>query len=307
MRDIVAPLVIGEEGLAALADPAHRAAEAAGGPQHEDIFGVDGVLEAEAAADIADEDADAILVEMEGAGEMTADAMRHLRGSEQGEAAGHIVPFADGAAGFQRRHDDAAIDDIDARDALGFGEGGIGCRAVAGLPAEGGVARCLRPDLRRAGGGRRFRTGHRVERLVIDRDQLGGVARRLERIGDDHRHALADETHALARQAGEGRMNHGEGRGGARRVEGQGEMRRNAADAVRRQLRPGQHGEHAGRLPCRLGIDGAYVGMGVRRAQDECVAFAVDALVGDEAPVPGQQARVFLAPNRLTPAELTHD
>src|ERR1700730_4247870 len=59
MRDIVAALIIGEERLAALADPAPWTAEPPSRPQHEDIFGVDGVLEAEAAADIADEDADA--------------------------------------------------------------------------------------------------------------------------------------------------------------------------------------------------------------------------------------------------------
>ena len=38
---------------------------------------------------------------------------------------------------------------------------------------------------------------HRRQRLVVDLDQLGGVARLRQRLGDDEGDAVADEAHLV--------------------------------------------------------------------------------------------------------------
>ena len=62
---------------------------------------------------------------------------------------------------------------------------GIGGRP---RPVDREIARRLRPDLRRAGCERGARVGHRGERVVFDRDELGGILRGERALGDDHRH-----------------------------------------------------------------------------------------------------------------------
>ena len=51
--DAVAAMLVGEEHLAALAAPFHRAAELARGPERQAMLGILPALDAEAAADVA--------------------------------------------------------------------------------------------------------------------------------------------------------------------------------------------------------------------------------------------------------------
>ena len=67
-------------------------------------------------------------------------------------------------------------------------------------PVEREIARRLRPDLRRAGGERVDRRGDGRQRLVVDHDQIGGVARSRKRLGDHQRDRFADMDNAVAGQ-----------------------------------------------------------------------------------------------------------
>ena len=83
--------------------------------------------------------------------------------------------------------------------------------------------------------------GDRRQRLVIDRDQLGGVARGSEAFGDDHRDGVADMAHPVADHRRPRRQRR------CRTVAvGQPADARDRADPVARQIRAGQHREHAG-------------------------------------------------------------
>ena len=70
---------------------------------------------------------------------------------------------------------------------------------VADLPVEAEIAGRLVPHrgLARIEGARGIDDGR--QRLVIDRDQLGRVARRGGGLGDDHRDRVADMPHPVAR------------------------------------------------------------------------------------------------------------
>ena len=79
----------------------------------------------------------------------------------------------------------------------GAGEGGIGLRLVADLAIDRDIVAAVVPHRSRA---RLHRIGgahDRRQRLVIDLDQLGRVLRLIERLGDHHRHRLADKVHRL--------------------------------------------------------------------------------------------------------------
>ena len=60
-RDVIAPVLVGHEPLAPVGRPLHRPAQALGRPQHEDHLRVDAAAHAEAAADVAGDDAHLVL------------------------------------------------------------------------------------------------------------------------------------------------------------------------------------------------------------------------------------------------------
>src|SRR6185312_198975 len=74
----------------------------------------------------------------------------------------------------------------------GLGEGGTGCRFVAARPAAHQVARRLVMDQRRAGCQRLRHGDDGGQALVVDHQQLGRVARLVERLRNDHRGNVAD-------------------------------------------------------------------------------------------------------------------
>ena len=89
---------------------------------------------------------------------------------------------------------------------LGAGEGGVGRLLVAEHQAEGVVAgRVVVPHLQRVGLGGVFDVDQRRQRLVVDLDQLGGVARLRQGLGDDKGDPVADVADAVADDAAAGR------------------------------------------------------------------------------------------------------
>src|SRR5262249_34827507 len=81
---------------------------------------------------------------------------------------------------------------------LGLGEGGVGCILVAEHEPKPDIAlRAIVPDFSGAVLGGVFEVHHRRQRLIVDLDQFGGIARLGQRLGDDERDAVADEAHLL--------------------------------------------------------------------------------------------------------------
>ncbi len=302
VRDAVARVLVREDRFAALAEPLHRPAELARRPQNEAVLDVLRPLDAEAAADVADDDADRRLGDAEDIGrEHAARAVRILRARVQRVAALAFVEVPDRAARLHVLRVDAAHDVAPAHHVRRAREGGIARGAVAHLEHVGDVVGTLVPDGRRAGtGGVRGRSNRR-QRLVVDRHLLGGVPRLRERLGDHHRHRVADVAHSPAREP---RVGPGEHRRavGALALEGH----RGRPEAVGGKVVAGQHRDGAGRLRGSGDVDRADARGGVRRAHHHHVRLPGKVHVVDEASLPAQEARVLEPRDRLTDAEFAH-
>ena len=197
--DVVAALRVGHEGVGAVGDPFDRPAELLRGPQHEHVLGIEEQFHAEAAADISGHDADAVLGDLEDVvGEQVADKMRALRRAPQRVGILARIVFADGAARLHRIDDDPVVDELEADAMARRRHCPLDRGAVADLPVEAEIARRLVPYLRlaRIEGVRGVDDGG--QRLVIDRDQLGRVARRGGALRHDHRDRVADMPHPVA-------------------------------------------------------------------------------------------------------------
>ena len=80
----------------------------------------------------------------------------------------------------------------------GLAKASLGRARVAELGLEGEIAGPVGPDLRRAGLERGHGADHVRQRLPVDRDRLGGILRRRERVGDDEGDGIADMAHHIA-------------------------------------------------------------------------------------------------------------
>ena len=221
-------------------------------------------------------------------------APRALRADAQVIAVARRVVARGRAARLHRGVRQPLLRDSDTRDVLGGGDDaldlggvglGIGMRAG---PVEREIARRFRPQLRRAVSLRRLDRDHRIERLVVDLDQIGGVLRRERGLGDHHRDRLAD-IHRRARAPA---------RGGA-------------ASTSLPPSRPGSGGWRV-TLPWKsfrsspvstattplialaaLGVDRLDVGGGVGRADEHRIGLAGQGRVGHVAAKSPQELVVF--------------
>ena len=187
-------------------------------------------------------------------------------------------------------------------DKVGLGDGFCGRRLVAGLVEVGEVVAALVPHRRRVRRNRFFDRRRRRQAFVLGLDQLGGVLRLVERLGNDHRHRLADEAHAVAREQRHRR----------------GELRR-AVAALARLLRllqaerehgrvvAGQDVEHARRLPRALHVDRDELGVRVLGTHHIGARLVDQADVVDIAAVAAHEIRVFFPRDRLANSKFTHD
>jgi hypothetical protein len=173
---LVARLHVAQTGLHAAGDPTHRAAEPARRPQHQHGLGIERVLGAEAAADVARDRAHAIAFDMEDVlRDRPPDGLRLAGGAIQREAVGRRIIGADVTARLDRVLDQARdggreLDDVGrARERRG------GARRVADREREADIVGEARPHhcgARPDGGAR---VGHAGARRVVDVDQLGGL------------------------------------------------------------------------------------------------------------------------------------
>src|SRR6185437_298214 len=106
----VARLEIGEKGFAAARIPFDGPAELARRPGEHRVFGIYRGAHAEAAADIAGDDADAVHGDAEARGHGEFDAVNALAHRVNGEALRRFVVFGEGNARLHRRAADALVE-----------------------------------------------------------------------------------------------------------------------------------------------------------------------------------------------------
>ena len=174
----------------------------------------------------------------------------------------------------------------------GLGERCIDRGLVAQRPCVALVSGCTIVDLRRAGFQRVDRIDHSRQDVVIDVDQLRRILRLVGRLGDHHRHAVADVAHLALGQQRVRRLLH-------RLPVGAGDQ-----PTARQAVDPGQviariDSDHTRRSLRLAHVDLAYFRVRVRGTQEVRVSVlrwidVVGVLAGA-----GQEADVFLAADRL--------
>ena len=137
--------------------------------------------------------------------------------------------------------------------------------------------------------------------LVIDVDQLGGVLRLRQRLGDDKGDRFADIAHGALREAEKGASEH-------RRPVRPLALERYAHDAeLGLDKVVAGHDQHdPGRGLRRCEVERTDACMGVRRAQHISVCLAEQVVVVLETAVAAQKALVLETPHRLPDSELAH-
>ena len=270
----------------------------AGRPGEDRLFGVEELLDAEAAADIRRHDPELVLrdVEDEVAHQQLDDVWELARRPEREVLAGRVI-FGDRGAGLHRVADQAVVDEADAGDMRRPGE----CRrcrlGVAALPIEARVVWNLVEDRRGARPDRVEHADDCRQRLVLHLDRFDRLAGLLEAIGDHKGDRVADAAHLADRERGVGRLLH------RRTVDvGDPPAARDAVDIVGGEVGAGEDGDDARHRGSRRGIDRLEVGMGVMRAQEHAEGHVPELHVGDVVALAGEEALVFLAEDRRADA-----
>ena len=200
------PCADANEILAAVPDPHHRAAEAARRPQHQHPFRIENVLHPEAAADIGNADAKFFTGDAKnGISEQVADTVRAGGRGDQVQTAARGVELAERTTGFQRRCDNAVVDQLAFHDMRGAADRGFDRRDLAAVELERDVVFGLRPDRRGARHNCIRDRDDRRQRLVFNDDGLGSIARAFDAFRHHERHGFADIAHDFARQRVTGR------------------------------------------------------------------------------------------------------
>ena len=160
------------------------------------VAGVDAHLVAEPASDVGADDADLVLGETRHQGVERPVGVGRLRRRPDRELSRDLVHIGDRPACLHRRRVDPRVQHVLGDHDLGLGEHGVGRCLVAGLPVEDVVVRLaldVVADHRRVGLERACGVDERRERLVLDLDELEGVARRVAVLGHDEGDFLALE------------------------------------------------------------------------------------------------------------------
>ena len=122
----------------------------------------------------------------------------------------------------------------------------------------------------------------------VDRDELGGVLRGVQRVGDHEDDRLSHVHHALARQGGAMRQDEFLGPASDQR-----RVLRDVADAGRRHVGGGEHRQHPGRGFRRVDVDRADIGEGMRRADEIRMRLAGQRHIGRIAAVAAHEPVIF--------------
>ena len=170
-----------------------------------------------------------------------------LAGGVEGVAVAAAIVLADRGAGLDGVGDLAVVDEVEAGDVVGAGEGLVGRVLVAQRPIHAGVVGSLIVQLWRSVFGRLGRIDGGREHPVIDPDRLHPVSGLSEAIGDHHGHQVADEAYLAQRQ--------GRARRRVLRPAVGGEAARHAAQSVGGDVVAGEDLEHPGQGRRPAGVD----------------------------------------------------
>ena len=171
----------------------------------DDVAGVDRHLVPEAAAEVGRDDADLLLGQARDEGEERPVDVRSLRRHVDGRLPRGRVDVRDAAAALERRRVAARVERVELDDLVRLGEGLVRGLLVARLPVVDVVVGL--PFLLVADDGRALLEGllrgrDRLQRLVVDVDQLAGVLGDVGGLGDHRRHLLALEAHLVRGENG---------------------------------------------------------------------------------------------------------
>ena len=131
LRHAVARLIVAHEGLGAGGRPTHGPAELARGDKEGGVFGIARGLHAEAAADIAGQDAQLLRRHAEGADELVAQHLSTLRAGMKRQTVARRVIARDGTTRLERGHDEALACERQARDECCSGEASLDLAGIA--------------------------------------------------------------------------------------------------------------------------------------------------------------------------------
>ena len=189
---------------------------------------------------------------------MRAVPVRILRGGVKRVAFVVGMILADRRARLDRIGADAIVDELERHHVLGAREGGVGRLLAAHHEGDRNIIRSAIPDNRSARLDRILERDDGRQGLIVDRDQLGGVARLLQGLRHHKGDTVADRPHLPARQ------DRPERAVTLRATHVLGHDRHQASDLVGFGVGAGEHGEHPrSRLGCRR-IDILDTRVGVR-------------------------------------------
>ena len=272
--------------LEAVLGPLDRHADEARHGRDQHHVRVHRLLDAEAAAGVGRRDhAQAVAGDVERAGHQRLQHERALEIRPDRVAVRVWLELRNYPVGLHRRGDRAGEAVVVLERAVGAREGAVRV-AVLELALLRDVGAGLFEKQRRAGRDRIVKVRDAGQRLVVDFDQLQRVFGDIAVDRHDHGHRLA----AVARLGGRADLEAHLGAHDARDDAGH-----------LRDLRAGDHADHAGKLLCGAGVDAADAGMRVRRTQDRRVAHPGHRLeVVHEPAAAGQERCVFLAGEGLS-------
>ena len=232
-----------------------------------------------------------------------AHAVRILRRGVERIFAVRGVVDAERAARLDRIGGHPVVDEANLGDVLGTGESGVG----RGLVAERNrhARHCRSGNRPRFSAALRFRRlfeiDHRRQRLIVDRHELGGIARLRFGFGDDEGDMIADAANAI------GQQHRTRGRKALRAAPGfRHEERRNAADLVGNSIGAGEHTDDARRRFRGSHVDAFDHRMRVRREHRHAIALARQHKIADILAPAGGEALIFDPADSLSDAEFRH-
>ena len=296
VMDLTALLVGGDQMLAPVFDPLHRASQAQGRVGNEDLLRIEQHdLGAESPADIGRDHLDVELREPEHVREAVADGEGRLGRIPHPEDTGARVVFGHHTTALEGTPAAPLDDEPLAENAGGLSPGAVGIPdrlQKAGGPVGGDVVMNARRALVESG----LRVDDGGQRRVVDLDEGGGVLGPVAAVGHDEGHGLAHETDLVLRERALGA---GSGEGGVRNEEGAGLVQHP-------EVGGGEHQMNAGEPAGAGGVESEDAGPSVRAAQTRRVQHACRSDVVHEAAAPAQQARILVTENARADRPCTH-
>ena len=275
---LVAAHVCGEKVLAAIGAPAHRAGELLRRVRDQRILRHEAGLHAEAAADLADHDAEKVRLRTERGAEQIASTRGLLGlGIERGAS---VLVHGDRRPRLERECHQPLVVQADLDDVRRLPDGRVDRSGIAVACLGRDVAGRVLPKLRRVRRERIVRVDHGGERVVIDGDQLGCILCLAPRRRDHGGHRLPRIAYGVVGQ----RVARGDRH---RRAVAALEERwiGDRADAVGLEVRHRPHRKRARRACGGAGVDRNETRMGMRRPNDDEPDLAGErAIVAVEAP-----------------------